>query len=139
MSWRYIGLTWILAVLTLGHILAGTFDTPKLPANADLSASDPESILATGGKLPLTCSDHFALELISGVSTTLTYELLKNRFTLRALATRVGEHTAFLSVKGVGDKKRDVLLRYISLLGRCRPKEEYDVFIPAPHPRYPVR
>ena len=139
MSWRYIGLTWILALFTLGHIHTATFDTPEATTSPELSTSDPESILATGGKLPLTCSDHFALELISGVSTTLTYELLKNRFTLRALATRVGEHTAFLSVKGVGDKKRDVLLRYISLLGRCRPKEEYDVFIPAPHPRYPVR
>jgi hypothetical protein len=139
MTWRYIGLTWILAILSLGHIHAGTFDTPETTTSPELPASDPESILATGGKLPLTCSDHFALELISGVSTTLTSELLKNRLKLRALATRVGERAAFLSVKGVGDKKRDILLRYISLLGSCRPKEAYDFFIPTPHPRHPVR
>jgi hypothetical protein len=139
MSWRYIGLTWILTLFLILRFYPEIEEAPRSTTNVQFQTDDPESILATGGRLPLACSDHFALELISGVSTNLTSELLKNRFTLRALAAKEGERSAFLSVKGVGDKKRDTLVRYISLVATCRRAHEYTIFIPAPHPHHPVR
>jgi hypothetical protein len=138
MAWRYACFTLLLiSVITARFVvshISGILTVPTYPI-----PTDPESQLASGGKLPLMCADQSSLELISGVSSTLTAHLLRNREHLVREAIRSGERAALLSVPGIADKRVDTFLRYISFDHRCTRIEPYTLFDPSPTGRIPVR
>jgi hypothetical protein len=88
-------------------------------------ATDPESALAMGLRLPLKCTDPWGLELIPKISTKLAKRLFMEREHIIAKARETSEREALLEVYGVGESTAKRLLSYISLHGRCDNTPQY--------------
>ena len=118
---------------------------PRTSTYASISALtpydelDPESILASGGRIPIACSDQSTLELISGVSHTLSEELLQARNSIQRLTRRIGERAALLTIHGVGEKRVEQLLTYFDPGATCSKTLPYAPFKPQPKRGPPVR
>ena len=108
-------------LLARTHIVSGQHPSTAY-GPAVLGRDDPESLLAAGQRLPLSCVDVYALELISGISDGVANGLLiaRSRITT-AVQSGLSERTALQFAKGVGPQNSEKLLRFIRVLGECLP------------------
>jgi hypothetical protein len=88
---------------------------------------DPETVLAMGFPLPLSCADEFSLQLVPGISDKLARSILDARERIQA-ARGNGEATtkALEHAHGVGPAKARSLATILLLDGPC----------PSSEPRY---
>lgn len=128
----------IVARFTLDFFMKGPILEP-LSGMPKYDELDPESLLASGGRLPIACSDQSSLELISGVSHSLSEELLRARSSIQNLARRLGDRAALLTIHGVGEKRVERLLTFLDPGGRCSKTLPYAPFSPKPQGTRPVR
>lgn len=84
-----------------------------------IDATDPESALAMGLRLPLKCTDTWGLELIPKVSTKVAKRIFMQRDQIIDKAAKSSEREALLEIYGIGEATAKHLLNYISLKGSC--------------------
>jgi hypothetical protein len=126
----YIRFALVVTLLLLLRIgVAREFKPPPSPQALPqelLMSFDPESILAAREKLHLTCSDPSSLELISGISDRLAFELIDKRDEIvRSAQTGVRDEIALLRARGVGAATAKKLLQYLSLSTNCMHPSDY--------------
>jgi hypothetical protein len=90
-----------------------------------IDATDPESALAMGLRLPLKCVDTWALELIPKVPTKVAKRIFMQRDEIINKAAKTSERAALLDIYGVGDATAKQLLKYISLKGSCNREPQH--------------
>jgi hypothetical protein len=140
MTWRYAALAFLtLALVTLSHTTVRTsrlFSTPR-SAVYPTSASDPESTLACGKKILLSCADLSSLELIPGVSGATARNLLEKRALILSVAKTESPIIALQYARGVGKKNSINLATFISLEPDRKCTPEYRPFEPRQRPPLP--
>ena len=115
---------------TVSHIHDHTTELEPLSL-ALFHLTDPESLLATGQKLPLACADVASLELISGVSDRLALELIESYPKMhKAVAGGVSEEIALKLAHGVGESKAKTLAHFISISESCTQNIRFERFEP---------
>jgi hypothetical protein len=97
--------------------------------------SDPESLLATGQKMPLACADVASLELISGVSDRMALGLIE-QYPRIATSIREGAsaETALQLAHGVGPATAKKLLHYLDVSTPCTSNQSFEPFSPTEAP-----
>jgi DNA uptake protein ComE-like DNA-binding protein len=132
MTQRTFGLTLLLiiAVITtalpwLDSSLFNQRDETILP-----KPTDPESLLASGHPLPLSCADLSSLELLPGISDKTGTELLEKRDSIIRAERFTSLEESFQLARGVGSKTAARLVRYLSANGDCDYAERYYLLTP---------
>jgi ERCC4-type nuclease len=140
MTWRYAALAFLtLALVTLTHTTVRTsrlFSTPRSAVSSS-STSDPESALACGKKISLSCADLSSLELIPGVSGATARNLLDTRTLILSVAKTGSPILALEHARGVGKKTAIKLAQFISLDPDRTCAPEYRPFEPHQRPLPP--
>jgi hypothetical protein len=90
---------------------------------------DPESTLAVRERLSLACADPVSLELISGISDRLAFELAHNRARIvKSAQDGLGSEAALQLARGVGAATARKLLGYLDPQSACRAQIELPQF-----------
>lgn len=133
MTWRYLGLSLIITVISLAaqlsHLVIRLEPVPQSWLTPP-GHEDPEGRLALGLKLSLACADMWSLELLKGVSDTLAFELLEKRDEILRASRKESESSALQRAHGVGEKKAQALLKHLSLKEQCSNDQPYSEWPP---------
>jgi hypothetical protein len=133
MSWRFAGISLILAIPTIAAIIPGRLRTQEpIPPEwlQEPPATDPESRLAMGTKLPLACADISSLELLKGVSDKLATELINSRSSILEKARTSSPFEALQLAHGIGSRTSLSLLRYLEVGEKCKGSDPYEPWPP---------
>jgi hypothetical protein len=88
-----------------------------------MTAHDPETVFALGLKLPLGCTDQWAIELIPKLSNRVAHKVIENKAEIIRDADRKNPQEALKSIFGLGDATAQQLLRYLTLTDNCVNRE----------------
>lgn len=125
MATRYLRLTiLILFFVFLGWALSNIVPIAardERPASPLLiPAQDSETVLALGLRLPLGCTDLWALELIPNLSGSVAERIITQKSRILAATERATPTEALQSVFGVGTTTARRLLEYVAITDNCR-------------------
>lgn len=137
MTWRYAALAFLtLALLFLSQAAVRCLRlfSPPRSTITFRTASDPESTLALGKKIPLSCLDLSSLELIPGVSGAVARNLLDKRPSILSISKTESPILALQYAHGVGEKTSIRLAQFLSLEPDTTCAPEYLPFEPHRHP-----
>ncbi len=132
MTWRYSGLVLCLLFTsllpgTIACIAPATKELEQPLANQHPSYEDAETIFACGQRLPLHCAEVSSLEMISGISDTVAFQLIDAKEHILASYTRGDSELASLQrVRGVGPATGKLLSKHIRLEGICPAQELFE-------------
>ena len=108
-------------IIIIGTFKAALFCGPSYnysAATLGRALTDSESRLAMGAKIPLRTADQFDLELIPGISSKLSTNILKRRDEILKYARgkKPSDHAKALEkAHGIGEKSAQKLYRYLDL------------------------
>jgi hypothetical protein len=124
MKKRYDQLTALLVaiIITLWAISKVRYLSPNPTRSAHvilMTAHDPETVFALGLRLPLGCTDQWAIELIPKLSNRVAQAVIKNRTEIIKDAARKTPEEALKAIYGVGDATAQQLIRYLKLSDNC--------------------
>jgi hypothetical protein len=88
-----------------------------------MTAQDSETVLALGLRMPLGCTDLWALELIPNLSGSVAERLIAQKEGILAAARRTAPSHALQSVFGVGEATARRLLEYVAITDNCRTEQ----------------
>jgi len=137
MNLRYSLCSFSILLAYLGSYLPLSLE-PKLTIEEEWFTAPPdasaETLLSMGDKLPYPCVDMSALLLIPGISDKSAAALSEKREKVLSYAAAAppGDVRAFTLVHGIGEKRAEILARYLSfehrtIGGAC---QEYIPFVP---------
>lgn len=125
MTSRYLRLTTVMLFVVLlswavPKALTVTSPDNKVASPLLMSAQDSETVLALGLRMPLGCTDLWALELIPNLSGSVAERVIAQKEDILATAQRIPPSQALQSVFGVGATTARRLLEYVALTDNCR-------------------